>query len=135
MDGDVLAMQASVVEGIPAELPPHPGIDVSVDHAPNRRQILSPDEKVLALENALRYIPSALHSTLAPEFMEELETYGRILMRRYRPDSYPIKAYPIEAYPAQSTQAAAIMLMIHNNLDPAVAQFPHELITLSLIHI
>ena len=129
MDEDILAMQMSVVEGIPVDLPPHPGMDESVDHAPNRRQILSPGEKVLALENALRYIPPSLHSTLAAEFMEELDSYGRILMRRYRPDSYPIKAYPIEAYPTKSTQAAAIMLMIHNNLDPAVAQFPHELIT------
>ena len=123
MDEDILAMQMSVVEGIPDELPPHPGYDTSVDHAPNRRQILSPDEKVLALENALRYIPPTLHSALAEEFMEELNSYGRILMRRYRPDAYPIKAYPIEAYPTKSTQAAAIMLMIHNNLDPPLLSF------------
>ena len=129
MDDDVVAMRASVLEGIPDELPPHPGYDESVDHAPNRRQILSAKDKRLALENALRYIPPAHHAEMADEFMEELETYGRILMRRYRPTSHPIKAYPLDAYPAKSRQAAAIMLMIHNNLDPAVAQFPHELIT------
>ena len=129
MDDDVVAMRASVLEGIPDELPPHPGYDKSVDHAPNRRQILSAKDKGLALENALRYIPPAHHAEMADEFMEELDTYGRILMRRYRPTSHPIKAYPLDAYPAKSRQAAAIMLMIHNNLDPAVAQFPHELIT------
>ena len=129
MDDDVHAMQVSVMEGIPDVLPPHPGHDDAVDHAPNRRQILSPQEKLLALENALRYIPASFHHQLAGEFMEELETYGRILMRRYRPTNHPIKAYPLNAYPAKSKQAAAIMLMIHNNLDPAVAQFPHELIT------
>ena len=129
MEDDVVAMRASVLEGIPDELPPHPGYDESVDHAPNRRQILSAKDKGLALENALRYIPPAHHAEMADEFMEELETYGRILMRRYRPTSHPIKAYPLDAYPAKSRQAAAIMLMIHNNLDPAVAQFPHELIT------
>ena len=129
MDDDVRCMQASVVEGIPSRLPPHPGIDQSVDHAPNRRQILSPQEKKLAIRNALRYIPPEHHQLLAAEFLEELNTYGRVLMRRYRPTDFPMKAYPLESYPAKSTQAASIMLMIHNNLDPAVAQFPHELIT------
>ena len=129
MDDDVRCMQASVAEGIPSALPPHPGIDQSVDHAPNRRQILSPQEKKLAIRNALRYIPTEHHSLLAGEFLEELNTYGRVLMRRYRPTDFPMKAYPLESYPAKSTQAASIMLMIHNNLDPAVAQFPHELIT------
>ena len=129
MDADIRAMKASIIEGIPSHLPDHPGIDESVDHAPNRRQILSGDEKRLALRNALRYIPPTFHRQLAPEFLEELNTYGRILMRRYRPTSYPMKAYPIDAYPTKSKQAASVMLMIHNNLDPDVAQFPHELIT------
>ena len=129
MEDDVRRMRASVLEGIPAELPPHPGVDLTVDHAPNRRQILTPAEKRLAIRNALRYIPARHHDTLASEFLEELNTYGRVLMRRYRPSSFSIKAYPIDAYPTKSRQAASIMLMIHNNLDPAVAQFPHELIT------
>lgn len=129
MEDDVRRMRASVLEGIPSELPAHPGMDLTVDHAPNRRQILSPDEKQLAVRNALRYIPAEHHDALAAEFLEELNTYGRVLMRRYRPTSFPIKAYPIDAYPVKSQQAASIMLMIHNNLDPAVAQFPHELIT------
>ena len=129
MEDDVRRMQASVLEGIPAELPPHPGIDSTVDHAPNRRQLLTPTEKRLAIRNALRYIPTQHHDVLAPEFLDELNTYGRVLMRRYRPTSFPIKAYPLDAYPTKSRHAASIMLMIHNNLDPAVAQFPHELIT------
>ena len=129
MEDDVSRMQASVLEGMPAELPPHPGIDSTVDHAPNRRQLLTPTEKRLAIRNALRYIPAQHHDVLAPEFLEELNTYGRVLMRTYRPTSFPIKAYPLDAYPTKSRQAASIMLMIHNNLDPAVAQFPHELIT------
>lgn len=117
------------MRGIPSELPEHPGHDSSVDHAPNRRQILTSDEKVLALQNALRYIPQEHHEALAAEFMDELNTYGRIIMRRYRPVDYVMRAYPIAAYPTQSVQAASIMLMIQNNLDPDVAQFPHELIT------
>ena len=129
MEDDVSRMQASVLEGMPVELPPHPGIDSTVDHAPNRRQLLTPTEKRFAIRNALRYIPAQHHDVLAPEFLEELNTYGRVLMRRYRPTSFPIKAYPLDAYPTKSRQAASIMLMIHNNLDPAVAQFPHELIT------
>lgn len=129
MEEEIQHMRASVLEGIPEILPGHPGIDDSVDHAPNRRQILTPEQKRLAVENALRYFPSKHHAVLLPEFLEELNTYGRIIMRRFRPTSFPMKAYPIDAYPATSKQAAAIMLMIHNNLDPAVAQFPHELIT------
>jgi len=129
MEDEIRRMQSSVLEGIPLELPPHPGHDSSVDHAPNRRQILTPDEKKLAIRNALRYIPSQHHELLAGEFLEELNTYGRVLMRRYRPVSHPIKAYPLDSYPAKSKQAASVMMMIHNNLDPAVAQFPHELIT------
>ena len=129
MDDEVLRMRASIVEGIPADLPPHPRDGGGVDHAPNRRQILSNKEKLLALENALRYIPPQHHRSLASEFLTELNTYGRIIMRRFRPSDHPMKAYPLDAYPAKSKQAASIMLMIQNNLDPAVAQFPHELIT------
>mgnify|MGYP001306202376 FL=1 len=129
MDDEVLRMRASIVEGIPADLPPHPGDGDGVDHAPNRRQILSNKEKLLALENALRYIPPQHHRSLASEFLTELNTYGRIIMRRFRPSDHPMKAYPLDAYPAKSKQAASIMLMIQNNLDPDVAQFPHELIT------
>ncbi len=129
MDDEVKRMQDSLLQGIPSELPEHPDHDTSVDHAPNRRQILSGEEKVLALQNALRYIPQKHHEELATEFLEELNTYGRIVMRRYRPVDYAMKAYPITAYPAQSKQAASIMLMVQNNLDPDVAQFPHELIT------
>ena len=90
MEDDVRRMRASVLEGIPAELPPHPGVDLTVDHAPNRRQILTPAEKRLAIRNALRYIPARHHDTLASEFLEELNTYGRVLMRRYRPSSFSI---------------------------------------------
>ena len=129
MDDEVLRMRASIVEGMPADLPPHPGDGGGVDHAPNRRQILSNKEKLLALENALRYIPPQHHRSLASEFLTELNTYGRIIMRRFRPSDHPMKAYPLDAYPAKSKQAASIMLMIQNNLDPDVAQFPHELIT------
>ena len=122
-------MRAHVGEGIPYDLPPHPGISDDVDHAPKRRQILSISEKRLALKNALRYFSPHLHDTLAPEFAKELDEYGRIWMMRYRPTEYEMKAYPIQSYPTKSMQAASIMLMIHNNLDKAVAQFPHELIT------
>ena len=117
-----------VAEGIPATLPPHPGRDASVSHAPRRKDILTDAEKRLALRNALRYFPRELHSALAPEFADELRKYGRIYMYRYRP-SYPMYARPVDSYPARSRQAAAIMMMIQNNLDPAVAQHPHELIT------
>ncbi len=116
-------------EGIPDDLPPVPAPDDSVNHAPPRRQVLSPAEKQLALRNALRYFPPHLHPVLAPEFARELATDGRIYMRRYRPVDYEMKAHPIDTYPARTPHAAAIMLMIQNNLDPAVAQHPHELIT------
>ena len=129
MSDNILRMQKFIAEGIPEELPPHPGIDDNVDHAPNRRQILSKEEKKLALKNALRYFDVRHHKDLALEFADELETYGRIWMMRYRPTEYEMKAYPIDAYPTKSKQAAAIMLMIQNNLDKDVAQFPHELIT------
>ena len=118
-----------IAEGIPSELPPHKSINSDVDHAPNRRQILTPGEKVLAMENALRYFEPKHHEALIPEFLDELNTYGRIIMRRFKPDQYPMMAHPLNHYPAKTQQAAAIMLMIQNNLDPAVAQFPDELIT------
>ena len=129
MEDDVQRMRASVAEGIPANLPPPAPLDTTVDHAPHRRQILSPSEKKLALRNALRYFPKEQHAELLKEFFAELNTYGRIIMRRLRPSNFSMKAYPLDAYPTKSQQAASIMLMIHNNLDPAVAQFPHELIT------
>ena len=116
-------------EGIPDVIPNHPGIDPDVDHAPSRRDILTDDEKQLSLHNALRYFPSDTHDVLAPEFADELNAYGRIYMHRYRPTHEEMRAYPIDTYPANSRHAAAIMLMIQNNLDPHVAQFPHELIT------
>ena len=118
-----------IAEGIPHPLPVHPGLDPSVDHAPARKDILTAAEKKLALRNALRYFPVEDHPVLAPEFAAELAKHGRIFMHRLRPTEYDMHAHPIDAYPATSRQAAAIMLMIQNNLDPAVAQFPHELIT------
>ncbi len=114
--------------GIPAVLPAPKPYDPDVNHAPRRKDILTPAEKELALANALRYFPVEQHAELAPEFAEELRRYGRIYMYRLRPD-YEMKARPIDAYPAKSRKAAAIMMMIQNNLDPAVAQHPHELIT------
>ncbi len=129
MEDLVALLRQDILEGMPEVLPPPQALDETVDHAPSRRQILTPSEKKLALMNALRYIPEQFHETLLPEFLEELNTFGRVLMRRFRPTSVPMRAYPLEAYPAKCKQAAAIMLMIQNNLDPAVAQFPHELIT------
>jgi len=122
-------LREHIGEGIPPTLPDSGPLDDSVDHAPARRQVLSPAEKRLALRNALRYFPPDMHSTLAPEFILELETTGRIYMHRFRPTEYDMRAYPIDYYPAKTRQAASIMMMIQNNLDPAVAQFPHELIT------
>ena len=116
-----------ILAGIPAQLPEAKPYDPDINHAPKRKDILTPEEKVLALKNALRYFPAALHEALAPEFAQELKTYGRIYMYRFRP-SYPMYARPIDEYPAKSRQAAAIMAMIQNNLDPRVAQHPHELI-------
>ena len=120
--------QKEILEGIPAVLPQPKKRDDSVSHAPKRKDILSPDEKKLALKNALRYFPKEQHAALAPEFAEELKEYGRIYMYRFMPD-YNMYARPIHEYPHQCKQAAAIMLMIQNNLDPAVAQHPDELIT------
>jgi urocanate hydratase len=117
-----------VAAGIPNELPDYPADLPGISHAPPRRQVLSPRERELALRNALRYFPAHLHAALAPEFAQELATDGRIYMRRFRPH-YPMHARPIGEYPARCTEAAAIMLMITNNLDPAVAQHPCELVT------
>lgn len=114
--------------GIPPTLPDKKGQNPNVPHAPKRKEILSVQEKKLALRNALRYFPAKWHPVLAPEFAEELQLYGRVYMYRFQPP-YELFARPISDYPAKSTQAAAIMLMIQNNLDPAVAQHPQELIT------
>lgn len=120
--------QQSIVEGIPETLPQPKPYDTTINHAPKRKDILTAEQKELALHNALRYFDPKHHATLAPEFAEELARYGRIYMYRFRPD-YDMYARPIDHYPAKSRQAAAIMLMIQNNLDKAVAQHPHELIT------
>lgn len=113
--------------GIPDRLPQPKPYDASINHAPRRKDVLTPEEKRLALRNALRYFPKKFHAELAPEFARELAAYGRIYMYRFRPD-YAMYARPLDVYPHRSEQAAAIMLMIQNNLDPAVAQHPHELI-------
>ncbi len=123
-----MTFQEEILQGIPDDLPPVKTYDPSINHAPKRKEILSETEKVLALQNALRYFDKKHHATLLPEFKQELEDYGRIYMYRFRP-SYKIYARDINEYPGESTQAKAIMLMIQNNLDHAVAQHPHELIT------
>lgn len=123
-----MTFQKQILQGIPQELPTKKDYDPSINHAPKRKEILSEEEKKLALRNALRYFDAQHHEVLLPEFSEELENYGRIYMHRFRPD-YDMYARSISAYPGKSEQAKAIMLMIQNNLDPAVAQHPHELIT------
>ncbi|MCT4178678.1 urocanate hydratase [Elizabethkingia anophelis] len=123
-----MTFKEQIQQGIPAILPNPKAYDTTVSHAPKRKEILSEDEKKLALKNALRYFDAQHHATLIPEFKEELEKYGRIYMHRLRPD-YEMFARPIEDYPGNSQQAKAIQLMIQNNLDKAVAQHPHELIT------
>lgn len=125
---DLQAFQKAILAGIPEELPDLKSRNTEISHAPKRKDILSKAEKILALKNALRYFPEKHHKTLAKEFARELDEYGRIYMYRFIPD-YEIYARPIEDYPAKSEQAAAIMLMIQNNLDFAIAQHPHELIT------
>lgn len=120
--------QKAILAGIPDILPEPKAYNPNINHAPKRKDILTPAEKKLALKNALRYFPAKHHATLLPEFRQELETYGRIYMYRFRPD-YKIHARSIDEFPHQSRQAAAIMLMLSNNLDYAVAQHPHELIT------
>ncbi len=122
------AFQEAILQGIPSAVPSAKPYDTSVSHAPKRKDILSDNEKKLALKNALRYFPKEQHVQLAPEFARELKEYGRIYMYRYRPD-YKMYARPIDEYPGKSLQAKAIMVMIQNNLDYAVAQHPHELIT------
>ena len=117
-----------LLQGIPSQVPPKKEFDSEVNHAPKRKDILSNEEKKLALKNALRYFPVDQHAELALDFLDELHKFGRIYMYRYRPD-YKMYARPISEYPGKSEQAKAIMLMIQNNLDYAVAQHPHELIT------
>lgn len=119
---------ADIRAGIPNTLPDPQPYDHTVNHAPKRKDILTSEEKKLALRNALRYFPKKFHATLAPEFLDELKTYGRIYMYRFRP-TYDMHARHIDEYPHKCKQAAAIMMMIQNNLDKAVAQHPHELIT------
>jgi len=118
----------NILQGIPNELPPKAQYDFSINHAPKRKDILSKEEKILALKNALRYFPAKHHKILAQEFAKELQDYGRIYMYRFRP-TYKMYERSIDEFPHKSLQAAAIMLMISNNLNPAVAQHPHELIT------
>jgi len=131
MDTEVINgvdFKSAVKQGIPSELPQKRSYPTDANPAPKRKDILSPEEKKLAIRNALRYFPIDWHAELAQEFAQELQTYGRIYMLRFKPD-YKIYARPIEEYPAECREAAAIMLMIQNNLDPAVAQHPEELIT------
>ncbi|MBR3290900.1 MAG: urocanate hydratase, partial [Bacteroidales bacterium] len=122
-----MTFQEEILAGIPAELPEAKPYDNEINHAPKRKDILKPEEKVLALKNALRYFPERQHAVLAREFADELHRFGRIYMYRFRP-SYEMYARPVDEYPARSRQAAGIMAMIQNNLDPRVAQHPHELI-------
>ena len=123
-----MTFQEEILQGIPDVVPVKKNFDSKINHAPKRKQILSVEEKKLALKNALRYFPVDQHPELIEEFLDELETYGRIYMYRYRPE-HDIYARSIEDYPGNCVQARAIMLMIQNNLDNAVAQHPHELIT------
>lgn len=123
-----MTFKEQIKQGIPTALPPKKEYDTTINHAPKRKEILTEEEKKLALRNALRYFDKEHHEELLPEFAEELEKYGRIYMYRFRPD-YKMYARPIEEYPGKSEQAKAIMVMIQNNLDYAVAQHPHELIT------
>lgn len=123
-----MTFQEQIMQGIPTELPQPKPYELTINHAPKRKEILTDEEKKLALKNALRYFDPKNHAELLPEFREELKNYGRIYMHRFRPD-YEMKARPISDYPGKSEQAKAIMLMIQNNLDYAVAQHPHELIT------
>ena len=128
MQATTAKFKDQILEGIPSILPQPKPYEASINHAPKRKEILTDEEKKLALRNALRYFDKKFHAELLPEFKHELDTYGRIYMYRLRPD-YKMYARPIDEYPAKSKQAAAIMLMIQNNLDYAVAQHPHELIT------
>ena len=118
----------SIKQGIPNELPDFKEIDDSISHAPNRPNVLSDKEHELAISNSLRYFPKKWHKVLAKEFNDELNEFGHIYMYRFRPN-YEMHARPINSYPAENISSASIMLMIQNNLDPLVAQYPHELIT------
>ena len=122
------SFQQELSQGIPSQLPDKKSYPKGANRAPKRKDILSKEEKKLSLRNALRYFPDNWHSELSKEFLEELKAYGRIYMYRFKP-KYKMYARPIEQYPAKSRKAAAIMLMIQNNLDPAVAQHPEEFIT------
>ncbi|MFN0213664.1 MAG: urocanate hydratase [Saprospiraceae bacterium] len=130
MQAELGAFQSAIRTGLPAQLPPARPLDPGVSHAPRRvvEGVLSENERVLAVQNALRYFPTAWHLELAAEFADELQRYGRIYMHRFRPE-YAMHSRPVSEYPHRSRQAAAIMLMIQNNLDPKVAKHPHELIT------
>ena len=123
-----MTFKEAILAGIPSDLPPKRALDPRANHAPKRKDLLSSEEKKLAVRNALRYFPKAWHQELAAEFYEELQQFGRIYMYRFKPE-YAMHARPIDEYPAQCTQAAGLMLMIQNNLDPQVAQHPDELIT------
>ena len=123
-----MTFKEQISHGIPKFLPKRKEYNTSINRAPKRKDILSVDEKRLAIRNSLRYFPKEWHQELAIEFLSELKKYGRIYMYRFKPD-YDIYARSIQEYPAQSLQAAALMLMIQNNLDPKVAQHPEELIT------
>ena len=123
-----MTFKEEIQQGIPNTLPNPKPYDANINHAPKRKEILNDAEKKLALQNALRYFDPKHHATLLPEFKDELETYGRIYMYRFMPE-HKIIARPISEYPGKCEQAKAIMLMIQNNLDHAVAQHPHELIT------
>jgi len=123
-----MTFKEQIILGIPEILPPSRHYAEGINRAPKRKDILSKEEKKLAVRNALRYFPTEWHEELAVEFAQELKDYGRIYMYRFKPD-YDVYARPIEEYPCKTKQAAAIMLMIQNNLDPAVAQHPEELIT------
>ncbi len=123
-----MTFKEKILQGIPNELPPKHNYPTGINRAPKRKDILSVDEKQLAIQNALRYFPKKWHPELAKEFAQELLDFGRIYMYRFKPN-YDFYARPINEYPAKSQQAAAIMLMIQNNLNPAVAQHPEELIT------
>ncbi|MFM7731853.1 MAG: urocanate hydratase, partial [Flavobacteriales bacterium] len=120
--------RSAIQQGIPDVLPIRPAYDSRMNHAPIRKRILNAEEEKIALRNALRYFQPSWHAELLQEFKQELNDYGRIYMHRFRP-TYDMYARPIDWYPAKTPQAAAIMLMIQNNLDPRVAQHPHELIT------
>ena len=121
-------LKQAILQGIPSEIPEKRNPNTNVSHAPNRKDILNKDEKKLAIRNALRYFPEYMHAELAAEFTDELKTYGRIYMYRFMPQ-YEIKARHLEDFPYESKQAAALQMMLSNNLDEAIAQHPEELIT------